>query len=162
MFCDVSSKEDVELLRKWYWLDKNTIPDQYILLKISTYYKNYCNKAQKALMEQDQGLWFKTMSQLNTIFRKASKKLVIQKRFSNDDDHRYNNSVTEQEVIKGIILAENNTDHTFAFMRKIHNINIPLFSHSSKFIDINFTEKTIDQEAEDMLADLRDRWVKQF
>jgi hypothetical protein len=159
MFCDVSSKEDAELLRKWYWLDENTIPDTYVLLKISTYYKNFCNKAQKALMEQDQSLWWKTMAQLNIIIRKASKKLVEQKRFSLDDDHRYNFSVTEQEVIKGIIRAANNTEHTFAFMRRINNINIPLFAHSCKFIDINFAEKKVDQEAVDMLADLRDRWV---
>ena len=159
MFCEVSSAFDAALLRKWYWLDTNCVPDKYILLKISTYYPNFCNKAQKALMEQDQGQWWKTMAQLNIIIRKASLKLVEQKRFTLDDDHRYNNSVTEQEVIKGIIKNPNNVDETFAFMRIINNINIPLFAHSCKFIDINFAERKVDQQAVDMLADLRDRWV---
>jgi hypothetical protein len=67
--------------------------------------------------------------------------------------------VTEQEVVRGILMSENNTDHTFAFIRKINNINIPLFAHSCKYIDINFAERKIDQEAIDLLADLRDRKV---
>lgn len=159
MFCEVSAKDDEALLRKWYWLDTNTIPDTYILMKISTYYKHFCNKAQKALMETDQGLWWKTMAQLNTIIRKASKKLMEQKRWSADDDHRYNFSVTEQEVINGILTVPDNVETTFAFIRKINNINIPLFAHSCKYIDINFAERKVDQEAVDMLADLRDRRV---
>ncbi len=158
MFCEVSTEEDAELLRKWYWLDENSIPAQYILLKISTYYKNFCNKAEKVLMEQDQSLWFsKTMPQLNTIIRKAAKKLMEQKRFSPDDNNRYSFSVTEQEVIKGVIRVKNNAEHTLAFIRHINNINIPLLKYSSKFIDINFAEKKVDQEAVDMLADLRDK-----
>jgi len=109
-------------------------------------------------MEQDQSLWFsKTMPQLNTIIRKAAKKLMEQKRFSHDDNNRYNFSVTEQEVIKGIIRVKNNAEHTLAFIRHINNINIPLLKYSSKFIDINFAEKKVDQEAVDMLADLRDK-----
>ncbi len=77
MICEVSAKDDVELLNKWYKLDQNSVPPKYILLKISTYYKHFCNKAQKALMEQDQGLWWKTMAQLNIIIRKATKKVIL-------------------------------------------------------------------------------------
>jgi hypothetical protein len=67
--------------------------------------------------------------------------------------------VTEQEVINGILTRENNIEQTFAFIRKINNINIPLFAHSCKYIDINFAERKIDQEAIDLLAELRDRKV---
>ncbi len=67
--------------------------------------------------------------------------------------------VTEQEVIKGIIMVPENVETTFAFIRKINNINIPLFAHSCKYIDINFAERKVDQEAIDMLADLRDKRV---
>ncbi len=92
MLCEVSAKEDADLLRKWYWLDKNMLPAKYVLLKISTYYKHFCNKAEKALMQQDQGLWWANMAKMNTIIRKASLKLMKQNRFSRDDNHRYNNA----------------------------------------------------------------------
>ena len=59
--------------------------------------------------------------------------------------------VTEQEVVNGIILCKNNVDHTFAFIREIRNINIKLFQHSAKYIDINMAEKKVDQEAVDLL-----------
>ncbi len=158
MFCEVSSQEDAEFLKKWYWLDENSLPPQYILQKISTYHKNYCNKADRTLMEQDQALWYnKTMPHLTTIIRTAARKLLEQKRFNNEDNHRYNFSVTEQEVIKGVFGVRNNTEHVIAFIRNINNINIPMLNHSTKFIDINFADGKIDKEAVDMLADLRDR-----
>ena len=59
--------------------------------------------------------------------------------------------MTEQEVVNGIIRSKNNTDHTFAFIREIQNINIKLFQHSAKYIDINMAEKKVDQEAVDLL-----------
>ncbi len=61
--------------------------------------------------------------------------------------------------MRGICEVENNTDYTFGFIRIINNINIPLFAHSCKYIDINFAERKIDQEAVDMMADMRDRVV---
>ncbi len=90
MLCDVSTVEDVELLRKWYWLDTNSIPDTFILMKYSTYYTNFLNQAEKKLMEEDRKLASRTMNQLVVILRKASKKLLEQRRFSHDDNHRYN------------------------------------------------------------------------
>ena len=43
-------------------------------------------------MEQDQALWWKTMAQLCTIIRLGSARLMEAKKFSVDDDHRYNYS----------------------------------------------------------------------
>ncbi len=70
--------------------------------------------------------------------------------------------VTEQEVVRGILLAENNTESTLAFFREIQNINVKLFQHSAKFIDINFAAKNVDEEAQKMLSDLRDVKVSRF
>jgi hypothetical protein len=58
------------------------------------------------------------------------------------------------------LLAENNTECTLAFFREIQNINVKLFQHSAKFIDINFAAKNVDEEAQKMLSDLRDVKVK--
>lgn len=95
MLCDVSTSAEVELMRKWWWLDTNSIPDTYVLTKLSTYYKNFLNMAEKTLMEEDRRLGFGTLDQLGIIIRKASKKLMEQRRFSHEDNHRYNFSGIE-------------------------------------------------------------------
>ena len=64
--------------------------------------------------------------------------------------------MTEQEVVRGILTSKDNTQHCLAFIREITNINIKLFVHSSKFVDINFAAKKIDDEAQKMLSLLRD------
>lgn len=69
-------------------------------------------------------------------------------------------SVTEQEVVRGILNAKDREDHTLAFFRHIENINISLLRHSMKFIDI--VAKQVDFEAQRMLSDLRDVRVKTF
>lgn len=69
--------------------------------------------------------------------------------------------VTEQEVVRGILNSKDNTEHTLAFIREIRNINVKLFAHSAKFIDINFAARKIDEEAQKMLSLLRDIKVPQ-
>ena len=64
--------------------------------------------------------------------------------------------VTEQEVVRGLLNAKDNVEHTLAFIREIRNINVKLFTHSAKFIDINFAARKIDEEAQSMLSLLRD------
>ena len=64
------------------------------------------------------------------------------------------NLVTEQEVVRGILNAKDQVDHTLGFFRHIENINVPLLRHSMKFIDI--ASKQVDMEAQRMLSDLRD------
>ena len=64
--------------------------------------------------------------------------------------------MTEQEVVRGILESKNNTEHTLGFLREIKNINVKMFQYSAKFIDINFNKKQVDEEAQLMLAQLRD------
>lgn len=68
----------------------------------------------------------------------------------------FGNLVTEQEVVRGLLTSKDNTEHTLAFIREIRNINIKLFTHSAKFIDINFAARKVDEEAQSMLSLLRD------
>lgn len=62
--------------------------------------------------------------------------------------------VTEQEVVRGILIPKDRLEHTLGFFRHIENINISLLRHSMKFIDI--VAKQVDEEAQAMLSDLRD------
>ncbi|CAF0730796.1 unnamed protein product [Brachionus calyciflorus] len=156
MIIDILEDDDAKLMQLWYKLDTNSVPNVFVLQPVSSIYKNFTNKAQKQLMEEDQSAWWKTMGQLCTIIRKGAARLLEAKKFSNEDNHRYNWSVTEQEVVRGILNFKNNPDHTLAFIREIRNINVKLFTHSAKFIDINFAARKIDDEAQKMLSLLRD------
>ncbi|CAF3573336.1 unnamed protein product [Adineta steineri] len=154
MILSVSSKEDARLLNQWYKLDSNNIPNLFCLQPVSSIFTNFTNKAHPRLMEEDQSQWWETMGKLNRAVRVAALELFKDGRFTAFDNHRYNWSVTEQEVVRGILNAKDVLDHTLAFFRHIENINISLLRHSMKFIDI--AAKQIDEEAQRMLSDLRD------
>ncbi len=64
-------------------------------------------------------------------------------------------------MVRGILNAKDITEHTLAFIREIRNINVKLFTHSAKFIDINFAARKVDDEAQKMLSLLRDVKVPQ-
>ena len=59
-------------------------------------------------------------------------------------------------MVRGILNSKDNTEHTVGFIREIKNINIKLFQHSSKYVDINFAARKVDEEAQEMLSLLRD------
>ncbi|CAF2694205.1 unnamed protein product [Rotaria sp. Silwood2] len=150
----VSSPDDARLLSLWYKLDSNNIPSLFCLQPVSSIFTNFTNKAHPRLMEEDQSQWWETMGKLNRAVRVAALELLNTGVFSAFDNHRYNWSVTEQEVVRGILNAKDQVDHTLAFFRHIENINIGLLRHSMKFIDI--VSKQVDEEAQRMLSDLRD------
>ncbi|CAF3996393.1 unnamed protein product, partial [Rotaria magnacalcarata] len=150
----VSSSEDDKLLNQWYKLDLNNFPSLYCLQPVSSIFTNFTNRAHPRLMEEDQSQWWETMGKLNRAVRVAAAELLQQGRFTAQDNHRYNWSVTEQEVVRGILNAKDVQEHTLAFFRHIENINVSLLRHSMKFIDI--AAKQVDTEAQRMLSDLRD------
>ncbi|UJR21317.1 hypothetical protein I4U23_024408 [Adineta vaga] len=150
----VSSKEDARLLNQWYKLDSNNIPSLFCLQPVSSIFTNFTNRAHPRLMEEDQSSWWETMGKLNRAVRVAALELYKQGKFTAQDNHRYNWSVTEQEVVRGILNAKDRLEHTIAFFRHIENINVDLLRHSMKFIDI--ASKKVDMEAQHMLSDLRD------
>ncbi|CAF4731675.1 unnamed protein product [Rotaria sp. Silwood1] len=154
MILSVSSPTDARLLNQWYKLDSNNIPSLFCLQPVSSIFTNFTNKAHPRLMEEDQSQWWETMVKLNRAVRIAALELLNQGKFTIQDNHRYNWSVTEQEVVRGILNAKDRVDHTLAFFRHIENINVNYLRHSMKFIDI--VSKQIDEEAQRMLSDLRD------
>jgi hypothetical protein len=90
MITEVLDKSDSNLLKMWYKLDTNSVPNVYVLQPVSSIYKNFTNKAQKQLMEEDQSAWWKTMGNLCYIIRKGAARLLETKKFSVEDNHRYN------------------------------------------------------------------------
>lgn len=81
---------NVELLLTWYKLDTNSLPPVYVLMPVSSVFKNFTNKNERQLMEEDQNAWWKTMGQLCTVLRSGAARLLKSKIFTLEDNHRYN------------------------------------------------------------------------
>lgn len=63
-------------------------------------------------------------------------------------------SVTEREVINGILNVRNTKNHCLAYVRYINNINLQNLKKASLFVDI--INRSLDAEASKLLANLRD------
>ena len=63
-------------------------------------------------------------------------------------------SVTEREVIRGVLNVKNTKNHVLAYVRYINNINLQNLRRAGLFIDI--ANRAVDAEAVRLLANLRD------
>ncbi len=63
-------------------------------------------------------------------------------------------SVTEREVINGLLKVRNTKNHVLAYVRYINNINLQNLRRAGLFIDI--ANRALDAEAVRLLANLRD------
>ena len=94
---------NVELLLTWYKLDTNSLPPVYVLMPVSSVFKNFTNKNEKKLMEEDQNAWWKTMGQLCSVIRIGAARLLENKLFTAEDNHRYNwSGKLYLEILKSI------------------------------------------------------------
>jgi hypothetical protein len=94
LLISVSNVEDARLLKLWYKLDSNNIPNLNCLQPVSSIFTNFTNKAHPRLMEEDQSQWWETMGKLNRAVRSAALALFKQGKFTAHDNHRYNWSGT--------------------------------------------------------------------
>lgn len=62
--------------------------------------------------------------------------------------------MTEREVINGVLDVKNTKNHCLAYVRYINNINLQNLKKASNFVDI--LNRSLDNEASKLLADLRD------
>ena len=116
-------QEDVSLLDKWYVSDTNHVPPLSILQPIDTHLKHFLNKKEPGLQAEDAAAWWVVQSKLqgeqfsfpdrsplqrcSDLLRKASKALLLNDEFSEEQKHNYFMSVTEREVINGCISPHN-------------------------------------------------------
>ncbi|XP_076319840.1 NACHT and WD repeat domain-containing protein 2 isoform X1 [Tachypleus tridentatus] len=150
----VSIGTDVSLLDKWYQEDTNSVPSEYVLQPISSILFNFNNKRVPKLQAQDQATWWDTLSKLQKLLRKAAQSLHTAGKLDDEATHNYMMSVTEREVINGILNTRNTRSHCLAYVRQINNINMANLRVASQFIDIS--NRTVDAEAQKLLSNLRD------
>ncbi|XP_023233004.1 NACHT and WD repeat domain-containing protein 2-like [Centruroides sculpturatus] len=152
MLVEVGS--DVSLLDKWYKEDTNAVPSVYVLQPISSILPNFNNKRMPKLQAQDQGIWWDTLGKLQKLLRRAAQALFATEKMDKDTVHNYMMSVTEREVINGILKMPDTRNHCLAYIRKIENINMSNVKSAGKFVDL--LNRGVDTEAQNLLADLRD------
>ncbi|KAL6427737.1 hypothetical protein ACFW04_008880 [Cataglyphis niger] len=145
---------DVSVLDKWYKKDSNAVPPTSILQPISSILKNFNNKRIPKLQQEDQAIWWDTMCKMQKLFRKGAQSLYNAGKFDKDTMHNYFMSVTEREVINGVLNVKNTKNHCLAYIRYINNINLQNLRKASLFLDI--ANRSLDNEASKLLANLRD------
>ncbi|XP_043470617.1 NACHT and WD repeat domain-containing protein 2 [Leptopilina heterotoma] len=145
---------DVIVLDTWYKKDSNAVPPTSILQPISSILKNFNNKRIPKLQQEDQAIWWDTMCKMQKLFRKGAQSLYNNGKFDKDTMHNYFMSVTEREVINGVLNVKNTKNHCLAYVRYINNINLQNLRKAGLFLDI--LNRSLDNEASKLLADLRD------
>ncbi|BES94311.1 NAHypothetical proteinT domain [Nesidiocoris tenuis] len=145
---------EVHYLDTWYRKDSNAVPPISVLQPISSILVNFNNKRIPKLQQHDQAVWWDTLGKMQKLFRKGSLSLFNQGKIDKDIMHNYYMSVTEREVINGILNVKNTKNHCLAYVRIINNINLQNLKKASLFLDI--INRSLDTEAAKLLANLRD------
>ncbi|KAI9580289.1 NACHT and WD repeat domain-containing protein 2 [Glossina fuscipes] len=145
---------DRALLDLWYKKDSNAVPPVSVLQPISSILINFNNKRVPKLQAQDQAVWWDTLGKMQKLLRKASASLGASGKMTKDAVHNYFMSVTEREVINGILNVKNTKNHCLAYIRYINNINLQNLKKASLFVDI--INRSLDTESAKLLGDLRD------
>nr|XP_018912430.1 PREDICTED: NACHT and WD repeat domain-containing protein 2 isoform X2 [Bemisia tabaci] len=145
---------DVTLLDTWYRKDANAVPPVSVLQPISSILINFNNKRVPKLQQHDQAVWWDTLAKMQKLLRKAAQSLANSGKIDKDIMHNYFMSVTEREVINGILNVKNTKNHCLAYVRYINNINLQNLKKASLFLDI--LNRSLDTEAAKLLANLRD------
>ncbi|XP_055309195.1 NACHT and WD repeat domain-containing protein 2-like, partial [Sitodiplosis mosellana] len=145
---------DGSLLDMWYKKDSNAVPPISVLQPISSILVNFNNKRVPKLQAEDQAIWWDTLGKMQKILRKSAASLSSAGKIDKDQMHNYFMSVTEREVINGILNVKNTKNHCLAYVRYINNINLQNLKKASLFVDI--INRSLDTEASKLLANLRD------
>ncbi|XP_030746594.1 NACHT and WD repeat domain-containing protein 2 [Sitophilus oryzae] len=145
---------DATLIDTWYRKDSNAVPPISVLQPISSILINFNNKRIPKLQAEDQAKWWDTLGKFQKLFRKAAASLNQQGKMDNDAMHNYFMSVTEREVINGILNVKNTKNHCLAYVRMINNINLQNLKKASLFVDI--INRSLDMESSKLLGNLRD------
>ncbi|CAI5452798.1 unnamed protein product [Caenorhabditis angaria] len=149
--------EDVTVLETWYIEDTNSVPPMFVLQPISSILVNFNNKRIPKLQEQDAKQWWENEAKMQQFLRKAARSCYEKGLLDHETMHNYFMSVTEREVIHGILKAKNPNEHCLCYIRHINNISLTQMKTASKFVDI--AHNHVNTEAQKYLANLRDERV---
>ncbi|CAF2516523.1 unnamed protein product [Rotaria sp. Silwood2] len=149
-----NENHDAELLTQWYRLDTNCIPPAYILQNISSIIPNFSSKNTDELKQADKE-WKDINNRLRLCLRQAAETCLEREQITESDYDDFFISVTEKEIINGILSAKDANERTLCFLREIVDIKNHISDEKTrKYIDMP-SESVIDQEAEKLLDRLK-------
>ncbi|CAF1483626.1 unnamed protein product [Rotaria sp. Silwood1] len=103
-----------KLLTQWYQLDTNSIPPTYILKNISSIIPNFLSKNTDEIKQADKE-WKKINNCLRQCLRQAAETCLQQGQITEIDYDEFFISITEKEIINGILSAEDANERTLFF-----------------------------------------------
>ncbi|ESO12419.1 hypothetical protein HELRODRAFT_63361 [Helobdella robusta] len=152
--------KDINLLSKWYQKDENIIPNVYTLQPISSIIKNYTN-SDVGLKQTAREEWEKVFSQLQHILRLGVLLCTEQNLISRKEKEKYFISVTEYEILKGMLESSQAKHTSFCLTRNISNLEENIHNkRARKFIDLLPDNDVIDRDAQQMLNNLKKTKIK--
>lgn len=133
-----------------YKKDENVTPNRYCLLS-----KN------KLIPINSDNNWDELQVKLSVLLRKVANACFKKEKITSEQKLNYYASVTEKEVIEGILKSTNIDDNVLVFIREINDIETSEVINSNKslarrFIDLD-NDGNIDLEAKELLDDLKRR-----
>ncbi len=140
----VLSENDKKLIDKWYWLDENAVPAEYVLQPRSEDLKEYIS-------------WEPFENQIRSILRNAVNNLY----FTPKQKLKYFASATHQEIIRGALNTpegiESPEKHVFAFSRTISGL--PRDKSAKGFIDLvdGQSDKTSYDRLDELKSELQEK-----
>ncbi|CAF3724767.1 unnamed protein product [Rotaria socialis] len=149
-----NENNDAELLQQWYQLDTNCVPPAYILQNISSVIPYFISKDIDEIKKADKE-WRVINNRLRLCLRQAAEKCLERGQITESDYDEFFISVTEKEIINGILSAKDANERTLCFFRDIVDIRDHLSdSKALKYIDMS-SQSVIDQEADKLLNRLK-------
>ncbi|MHA1267419.1 MAG: DUF4062 domain-containing protein [Candidatus Helarchaeota archaeon] len=116
----------LKLLKTWYKRDNNQCPPAYILQARKDKFIDWRH-------------WKPVEKELISLFRQA----VTELSFNDEDRFKYFASVTEQEILRGVLKIEDNKEHVFCFHRQISNL--PKTKDTEIFLDLDDSGRWDDE-----------------
>ncbi|XP_070554535.1 NACHT domain- and WD repeat-containing protein 1-like [Ptychodera flava] len=118
MVSDIVVDEEKTLLQSWYKKDENEIPAMYVLQRISTILPDY-KSTDEEVKRQAKASWWSVSDRIRKFLSQASEKI-----FKGDSRaNKYKYSVTEHEVVKGIMETGNPDKSCVWFHRVLKNVD---------------------------------------
>ncbi|XP_070537831.1 NACHT domain- and WD repeat-containing protein 1-like [Ptychodera flava] len=153
--------QSVELMDEWFQKDENAVPPIYVLHPISSKLTHFNDNKNPEKMDEDRKKWWQIFESLQDQLRNAAIVCETKGKFTAKQAEKFKISVTHDEVKHGILEAsDNKEDHCVCFVRKFSDLEQHVDNKEAKnFIDIKWDNNEVDDEAKQLLTDLRDRSV---
>ncbi|XP_045212692.2 uncharacterized protein LOC123563752 [Mercenaria mercenaria] len=158
--------DNCTLLDEWYKLDKNAVPNMYILQPIRskfTFFADFSPGCEEP-RQKDTADWWKTFEALQEILRKSADAAYKEGLISAEERHQYFLSVTECEIQDGILKAQDVDKHCLVYNRVFKGLDGACLQlkDAPRFKDVTKTEKgnVINEEVADLRQSLFDDKIK--